>query len=84
MNAISNANTFFEISTIGFIIIFILIIIGLLYLISLLKSIARIVARIEKDMDNIGDTAKELVMRLWDSRIFSWLFGAKKRRKNVE
>ncbi|GEM_PF-2246720 len=84
MNAISNANMFFAISSIGFILIFILIIVALLYLISLLKSIARISAKIEKDMDNISDTAKDFVMRLWDSRIFSWIFGKKKKRKTIE
>ncbi|MES2224438.1 MAG: hypothetical protein V4478_00460 [Patescibacteria group bacterium] len=84
MNAIPHADIFFFVATIGFIIIFIVIVIALIYLISILKSIHRISAKIEKDIDNIGDTAKEFVMQLWDSTIFSWIFGKKKKRKSVE
>jgi len=84
MNSIPHADAFFIVSTIGFIIIFILLAIGLIYLICLLKSIMRISLKIEKDIDGIGDTAKEFVMKLWDSAIFSWIFGKKKKRKIVE
>jgi energy-converting hydrogenase Eha subunit H len=84
MNSIPHADIFFLVSTIGFIIIFILVIIGLIYIISLLKSVTRISRKIEKDIDNIGDTAKDFVMQLWDSAIFSWIFGKKKKRKTLE
>jgi len=84
MNTTSHAGIFFVISSIGFIIIFILLAVALLYLIKLLKSVARISTKIEKDIDNIGDTAKDFVMQLWDSTIFSWVFGKKKRRKSID
>jgi uncharacterized protein YoxC len=84
MNAIPHADIFFLVSTIGFIIIFILLAAVLIYLIRLLNSVARISKKIEKDIDNIGDTAKNFIMQLSDSTIFSWIFGTKKKRKNVE
>ncbi len=79
-----HADTFFFIASIGFIITFLLVIICLIYLIKLLKSVARISVKVEKDIENIGDTAKEFVMQLWDSTVFSWIFGKKKKRKNIE
>jgi uncharacterized protein YoxC len=83
MNSIPHADAFFFVASIGFIIIFILIVIALLYVISLFKSINRISKKIEKDIDNIGDTAKDFVMQLWDSTVFSWIFGSKKRKAKV-
>lgn len=84
MNTLAHADTFFLIASIGFIVIFILFAIGLIYLIKLLKSVARISAKIERDIENIGDTAKDFVMQLWDSTVFSWIFGKRKKRKGVE
>jgi hypothetical protein len=72
MNTLAHADTFFLVATIGFSLLF------------LLKSIARISTKIEKDIDTIGDTAKQFVMQLWDSTIFSWIFGKKRKRKGIE
>lgn len=83
MNSIAHANTFFLVATIGFIIIFALIAIGLIYLICLFKSILRISKIIEKDIETIGDTTKDFIMQLWDNRLFSWLFGKKRRRGGI-
>jgi hypothetical protein len=49
-----------------------------------LSSVARISTKIEKDIDNIGDTAKDFVMQLWDSTIFSFIFGKKRKSKKIE
>lgn len=84
MNTLAHADTFFFISSIGFIFIFLLIAISLIYLIRLFKSIQRIATKIEKDIDTIGDTAKEFVLQLWDSTVFSWLFGKRRKKKNPQ
>jgi MFS superfamily sulfate permease-like transporter len=81
MNSIPHADLFFFVATIGFVIIFVLFAIALGYLISLFKSILKITKIIEKDIETIGDTTKEFIMQLWDNQIFSWLFGAKKKKK---
>jgi hypothetical protein len=83
MNTLAHANTFFFISSIGFVIVFLLIIIILFYIIRLFRSIQRIVTKIEKDINNIGDTAKEFVSQLWSSAIFSWIFGKSKKKKDL-
>jgi uncharacterized membrane protein len=82
MNTLLHADIFFFIATIGFVVIFILVMIALIYLILLFKTIHRISLKIEKDIDTIGDTAKNFIMQLWESTIFSWLFG-KKRKKSI-
>lgn len=84
MNTLAHADTFFFVATIGFIIIFAFLAVALIYLIMLFKSIHRISIKVEKDIDNIGDTAKEFIMQLWDSTVFSWIFGKKRKRKNLE
>ena len=85
MNTLAHADTFFFIATIGFVVVFLLVIIALFYLIAIFSRIHRISLNIEKDLNSLGDTAKEFVGQLWDSAIFSWLFGKKKRgRKSAE
>jgi hypothetical protein len=83
MNTLPHANLFFLVSTIGFALIVILIAIGLIYLIILFKTVVRISKKIEKDVDTIGDTAKDLVSQLLGSRIFSWIFGLRKSKKRI-
>jgi uncharacterized protein YoxC len=84
MNSLPHANLFFLVSTIGFVIVVILLVIGLVYLIQLFKSVLRITKKIEKDIDNIGDTTKDFIAQLWNSTIFSMIFGKRKKRKSVE
>jgi hypothetical protein len=84
MNSIPHADMFFFIASIGFIVTFLLIVILLAYLISIFRKINRISAKIEKDIENIGDTAKDFVMQLWDSTVFSWIFGKKRKPKTIK
>lgn len=36
--------------------------------------------KVEKDIDNIGDTTKEMLDEMRDSAVFNFLFGKKKRK----
>ncbi|MEO5646544.1 MAG: hypothetical protein ABIO57_02115 [Candidatus Paceibacterota bacterium] len=84
MNSIPHADVFFLVATIGFIIIFALLVVVLIYIISLFKSVNRITKKIENNIDTIGDTAKDFVVSLWDSSVFSWIFGKKRKSKNAK
>lgn len=84
MNSIAHADLFFFTASIGFVITFLLVVVALIYLISIFKKINRISAKIEKDVENIGDTAKEFVGQLGDSAVFSWFFGKKKKARGVK
>ena len=81
MDAIAQSQFFFLISSMGFIILWILSAILLFYLIRAADSFNRIIERMEKDIDKIGDTTKEMVKDMRDSVIFKFLF-KKKRNKS--
>lgn len=71
---------FFFISSIGFIFLWILMAIFLFYLIRATSIFSNILKKIEKDVDHIGDTTKEMIEEVRDSIIFNFLF--KKKKKN--
>ena len=83
MDAILQSQIFFAISSVGFVILWILVVILLFYLIRATNTFSRIISKVEKDIDNIGDTTKEMLEEVKDSTVFSFLFRKKKRhRKN--
>ena len=80
MNSILQSQVFFFISSVGFVLLWIMIAIFLFYLIRVTKTLSRIMEKVEKDVNNIGDTTKELLEDLRDNVVFNFLFGKKKRR----
>ncbi len=80
MDVILQSQVFFFISSIGFVVLFILLAIFLFYLIHATKTLAKIVDKLEKDIDEIGDTTKDLIEDMKGSVIFNFLFGKKKKR----
>ena len=81
MDAIVQSQIFFFISSIGFVFLWILVAIFLVYLIRATNTFSRIMNRIEKDIDEIGDTTKEMVEDMRDSMIFRFLFGKKRKTR---
>ncbi|MBP9719173.1 MAG: hypothetical protein KBD46_01785 [Candidatus Levybacteria bacterium] len=86
MNTLAQADIFFFISSIGFVVVAILIAIFLFYLIRSVRAVYRIMEKIEKDIVEIGDTTREMVEGVQDSVVFRFLFGKKKKsaRKNIK
>jgi uncharacterized protein YoxC len=83
MDAISQSQVFFIISSVGFVLLWVLTAIFLFYLIRAMSTFSRIMEGIEKNMNNISDTTKDLFEELRDSAIFNFLFGKKRKsRKN--
>ena len=72
---------FFFISSIGFVFLWILVAIFLFYLIRATHTFSRILEQIEKDINKIGDTTKEMVEDMKDSMIFNFLFKKKKKSR---
>jgi uncharacterized protein YoxC len=70
---------FFLISSIGFIIVFILLAILLLYLIKGTRSFARLVEKIEENIDTVGEAGKDLIDDLKHSLAFKLLFKGRKK-----
>jgi uncharacterized protein YoxC len=81
MNTLLQTQIFFFISSVGFVFLWILVAIFLFYLIRAMKTFSRIMDRIEKDMNNLSDNAKDLFADLRDSVVFNFLFGKKKKHK---
>jgi len=77
METLIHADIFFFISSIGFIVLFAFGVIFLFHLVRIAASLARITKKAEKDIAELGDTAKELVSDLRENALFSWLFGKK-------
>jgi uncharacterized protein YoxC len=82
LNLTGQTQVFFFISSIGFVILSILFVIFLYYLISAMKSFSRMMNKIEDDVDNIGDTTKEMLSDVRDSAIFNFIF--KKKSKTTQ
>ncbi len=82
MENLTNADVFFFISSVGFIIIWVLVLVFAFYLISAVKTFSRIIAKIEQNIDTVGDITRELLGEVKDSMIFRFLFGKKKRTKS--
>lgn len=79
MNTLVHANIFFYISSLGFILIFVIFAVIGLYIVSITRTVHRIVKRIERDIATVGDTAKEFVVDLQESPLFSLFFRKKKK-----
>ena len=69
---------FFIISSVGFIVLFILIAIALAYILYALRLFSSILKKVEKDIYTIGDTTKEMLEEMRESAVFRFLFGRKK------
>ena len=79
MDTLLKADIFFFISSVGFLTLCILTIIFLFYLVRATNTFSRIMNKVEKDIDNIGDTTKEMLEEVRDSVIFNFLFRKKKK-----
>ncbi len=81
MDNFSQMHIFFLISSLGFIVLFVLVTVFLFYLNRSAKTFSRIMDRAEKDIDKLGDTTREILEDMRDSVIFNFLFGRKKKRR---
>ncbi len=79
MESIIQADIFFFISSIAFVILGILAVIVLVYVIKVLHSFMRILEKVEDSMDTIGDVTMELIDEMRDNVFFRMLFKPKKK-----
>lgn len=85
MNTYAQSDIFFIISSVGFVILWILVAIFLVYLIQITHTFSRIIKRVEKDLDQISDTTKDIFLDMRESTVFQFLFGKKRKgRKNIK
>ncbi|HEV7702085.1 MAG TPA: hypothetical protein VGO63_01415 [Candidatus Paceibacterota bacterium] len=83
MDAFLQMKIFFLISSLGFIVIFVLVVIALIYIIRAMHIFERIISKAEKDIDKIGESAKDIFEDIRASMVFRFLFKKLgKRRKD--
>ena len=75
MDTLLQMQVFFFISSVGFIFLWVLVAIFLFYLVRAINTFSRIMDRIEKDMNNLSDSTKDLFEDMRNSIIFNFLFG---------
>lgn len=81
MNALEQSQIFFFISSIGFVILGVLATALLVYVIRATNTFNRIMDKLEKDIEKIGDTTKEVIDDMRDSAVFNFLFRKKRRTR---
>lgn len=80
MDTLLQSQVFFFISSVGFVLLWILVVIFLFYLIRATNTFSRIMESVEKDINNIGDTTKEMLNDIRESVVFNFLFKKKKKK----
>lgn len=83
MDTNSQTQVFFLISSVGFVVLWVLVGILLFYLIRITHTFSRIMDKIEGNINKIGDTTKEMLEDLRESTIFNF-FLRKKRKSRKE
>ncbi len=84
MENLIHADVFFFISSIGFMIIGILAIIIMIKIMHITATFSRIAKKVERDIDAIGDTTKEIVEEMRDSLLYRLLFSGRKKNTRVK
>lgn len=81
MDTSQQPQIFFFISSISFIFLWIFVAVFLFYLIRATSAFSRVMEKIEKDIDEIGDVTKETLEEVKDSMIFNFLFRKKRKKR---
>lgn len=79
MSTLTQSEIFFLISSVGFVVLWILVAIFLVYLIRIMHTFSRIMKQVEKDIDKISDTTKDILLDMRDSTVFRFIFGKKRK-----
>jgi len=80
MDTFLQMRVFFLISSVGFVILFILVAVFLFYLIRAMRTFSRISDKLEKGVDEVGDATKDMVKDIMESLVYKFFFRKKKKR----
>lgn len=80
MDTLLQSQVFFFISSVGFVLLWVLVAIFLFYLIRATKTFSKILDKVGDDIESMGDTTKEMLEDVRDSAVFGFLF--RKKRKS--
>ena len=77
----TQSEIFFIISSVGFVMLWILIAIVLIYIIRIMHIFTKIMKRAEKGIGQLNDTTNEILEDIHESTLFSFVFGKKKKHR---
>jgi hypothetical protein len=80
MNGIEEAQVFFIISSVGFVVLWVFLGVLLFYLIRVTRTFDRIVSKVEGDINKVGDTTREMIEEMKDSAVWNFIFRKRKNR----
>jgi len=80
MDTLLQSQVFFFISSVGFVLLWVLVALFLFYLIRATKTFSKILDKVGDDIERMGDTTKEMLEDVRDSAVFGFLF--RKKRKS--
>lgn len=81
MNVTEEAQIFFVISSVGFVILWVFVAVLLFYLIRITKTFDRIIGKAEEDINKVGDVTREMFEDMRDSAVWGLLFRKKKKNR---
>ena len=81
MNTGTQAAIFFIISSVGFVIVWILVAIFMFYLIKTMHAFSRIADKLERGLNELQDDTRDLIDDVRGSTVFRLLFGTKKKSR---
>ena len=79
MSTLMQSQVFFFISSIGFVLLWILLAIFLFHLIKITKTFSKIMEKAEKDINEISETTKEMIEDMRENRFFNFFFPKNKK-----
>ncbi len=81
METLIQSEVFFFISSVGFVVLFILCAVVFFYVIKSFRTWDRILNKLEDNIGDMSDTAKDMLEDVRESTIFNFIVGRKKHTK---
>ena len=79
METFTQSEIFFFISSVGFVVLFILLAFAFIYAIRAFRTWGRILDKLEENIGTMSDTAKNMLEDVHDSNVFRFLAGRRKK-----
>lgn len=85
MTTIMQSEIFFFISSIGFVVLFLILLAILIYILRAVRSLTRMIEAMEKNVNMIGDETRkffeEMFDKIRDNVLFRFFFGGNRKRE---
>lgn len=81
MNTLLQSQVFFLISSVGFVLLWIMVAIFLYYLIRVARAFSRIMDTIERHISTVGDITREMLSDMKDNAVFKFFFNKKRKSR---